>query len=77
MYHSCLHLILLSIHPFDDNNGRMSRFLTLLLLYGRGYTVGKYVSVENELESILKKLQEEGFAEKIDAARSTAYRMAI
>lgn len=55
----------------------MSRFLTLLLLYGRGYTVGKYVSVENELESILKKLQEEGFAEKIDAARSTAYRMAI
>ena len=29
-----------------DGNGRMSRLLTLLLLYRAGYIVGKYISIE-------------------------------
>lgn len=40
----------LCIHPFNDGNGRMSRLLTLLLLYRAGYIVGKYVSIEKLIE---------------------------
>ena len=40
----------LCIHPFDDGNGRMSRILTLLLLYRSGYEVGKYISIEKHIE---------------------------
>ena len=41
----------LSIHPFNDGNGRMSRLLTLLLLYKSGYIVGKYISIEKIVEN--------------------------
>ncbi|MBE7065784.1 MAG: Fic family protein [Ruminococcaceae bacterium] len=41
----------LSIHPFNDGNGRMSRLLTLLLLYREGYIVGKYISIEKVIEN--------------------------
>ncbi|MDD3000682.1 MAG: Fic family protein [Candidatus Riflebacteria bacterium] len=40
----------LCIHPFTDGNGRMSRLLTLLLLYKSGYVVGKYISIEKMIE---------------------------
>lgn len=40
----------LCIHPFNDGNGRMSRLLTLLLLYQAGFIVGKYISVEMLIE---------------------------
>ncbi|MFR3685146.1 MAG: Fic family protein [Enterococcus sp.] len=46
----CFVLDFLSIHPFSDGNGRMSRLLTLLLLYKTGYLVGKYISIELLIE---------------------------
>ncbi len=41
----------LCVHPFSDGNGRMSRLLTLLLLYRAGYIAGKYISLEKLIES--------------------------
>ena len=44
---SCFILDFLCVHPFDDGNGRMSRLLTLLLLYKAGFDIGKFISIEN------------------------------
>ncbi len=47
---ACLVLDFLSVHPFRDGNGRVSRLLTLLALYQHGFTVGKYISIERIVE---------------------------
>lgn len=55
----------LCIHPFYDGNGRMSRLLTLLLLYRAGYRIGKYISIEQIIadskETYYEALQESSF----------------
>lgn len=45
----CVILDFLCIHPFTDGNGRVSRLLSLFLLYKSGYDVGKYVSFEEQI----------------------------
>lgn len=47
----CFILDFLRIHPFADGNGRMSRLLTVLLLYQEGFDVCAYVSIESVINS--------------------------
>ena len=45
----CVILDFLCIHPFRDGNGRMSRLLSLLLLYKNGFDISRYVSFEEQI----------------------------
>ena len=42
----CFIMDFLKIHPFMDGNGRISRLLTVLLMYQEGLEVCSYVSIE-------------------------------
>lgn len=45
----CVVLDFLCIHPFSDGNGRMSRLISLLLLYKAGFDAEKYISFEEQI----------------------------
>lgn len=53
----------LCIHPFVDGNGRMSRLLTLMLLYHFNYEVGRYISIERVYEE-----SKEGYYETLETS---------
>ncbi|MDE7107215.1 MAG: Fic family protein [Clostridiales bacterium] len=56
----------LCIHPFNDGNGRMSRLLTTLLLYRSGFEVGRYISLESQIEKTKQEYYDALEASSVD-----------
>jgi Fic family protein len=54
----CVILDFLCIYPFREGNGRMSRLLSLLLLYNNGYDAGKYISFEEQINNYKSSFDE-------------------
>jgi len=52
---ACFVYDFVSIHPFQDGNGRLSRLLTSLLLLQNGYNWIEYISFEHEIEKNKKE----------------------
>jgi Fic family protein len=48
---ACFVYDFLSVHPFQDGNGRLSRLISTLLLLKNGYKWIQYVSFEHEIEN--------------------------
>lgn len=46
----CVVLDFLCIHPFLDGNGRVSRLITVLMLYLAGYDIVRYISYEGQID---------------------------
>lgn len=56
----------LTIHPFQDGNGRLSRLLTTLLLLQNGYSFVQYFSFER----VIERKKHKYYAALMDAQRS-------
>ncbi|MCL2890860.1 MAG: Fic family protein [Methanomassiliicoccaceae archaeon] len=54
----CFILDFLCIHPFIDGNGRVSRLLSLLMMYREGIDVGRYISFESQIDRYKKNYYE-------------------
>ena len=59
----------LSIHPFTDGNGRLSRALTLLLMLKNGYTYMPYSSMEQVIEA-----SKEGYYRALKGTQKTIWK---
>ena len=58
----------LSIHPFTDGNGRLSRALTTMLLLKNGYNYMPYASMESIIEA-----NKEGYYRALRATQKTIW----